>query len=171
MKGTLRLTSVITGTIALAAALSAAAPADAQEAPLLTFHGGIGADPVANIGTANVVRGVSPGGLIWVIRDLVGRVDTAGHISVLGVGLLLGAGDVIGTNGGQSVYATLFCGPAASATASSSTATGVPLDSSGDFVINDVLTPVPANPCVDPVLLIRSATVASHPWFAAGIGN
>ena len=166
MKDSQRLTLVIT--IVLAAVFSAAR-AEAQAAPLVKFSGGIGAHPVANIGMANVVRGVSPGGLIWVIRDLDAQVDTAGHISVFGSGLLLGAGDVIGTTGSQSVYATLFCGPAGSATASSSSATGVALDSNGDFSINDTLTPVPANPCVNPVLLIRSATVASNPWFAAGI--
>jgi hypothetical protein len=177
MKDSLRVTLVITGTIALAAVVSAAAPADAQEAPLVQFIGGIGVNPVSNVAvsgatttvTANVVRGVAPGGLIWVIRSLDAKVDVAGHISVLGTGLLLAGGDVIGTTGGQSVFATLFCGPAASATASSSTATGVALDSTGDFLINDVLTPVPPNPCANPVLLIRSATVASHPWFAAGV--
>ena len=166
MKDSQKLTLVIT--IALAAVISAAR-AEAQEAPLVKFAGGIGAHPVANIGMANVVRGISPGGLIWVIRDLDASVDVSGHISVFGSGLLLAGGDVIGTTGGQSVYATLFCGPAGTATASSSSATGVALDSDGDFSINDVLAPVPANPCVDPVLLIRSATVASHPWFAAGI--
>jgi hypothetical protein len=168
MKHSLRLTLVITMTFAAAIA-AARAQAQAPAAPLVSFNGGIGVNPVANIGMANTVRGVAPGGLIWVIRDLDALVDVTGHISVVGVGLLLGAGDVIGTNGGQSVYATLFCGPAGSATASSSTATGVPLDSNGDFGINDVLTPVPANPCVNPVLLIRSATVASNPWFAAAI--
>ena len=175
MKDSLRLTLIIT--IALAAAISAAPRAEAQAAPLVRFVGGIGVNPVSNItgsgGTtavvANVVRGVSPGGLIWVIRNLDAKVDVSGHISVFGSGLLLAGGDVIGTTGGQSVFATLFCGPAGSATASSSSATGVALDSEGNFVIQDVLTPAPPNPCTNPVLLIRSATVASQPWFAAGI--
>jgi hypothetical protein len=175
MKATLRLALLITGLTALAAVIPAAL-ADDQEAPLVKFKGGIGVDPVSNVtvsgGTttvsANIVRGVSPPGQIWVIRDLDAKVDIYGRIRVHGSGLLLAGGNGIGTAAGLSVFATLFCGPAASATASSSSATGVALDSDGDFSIDDVLSPAPANPCVDPVLLIR-ATIGSHPWFAAGV--
>ena len=176
MKGTLRLTLAITGAVALAAVIPAAALADGQDAPLVRFNGGIGVDAVSNVtvsgGTttvsANTVRGVSPAGQIWVIRDLDARVDVAGHVRVHGSGLLLAGGDGIGTGGGLSVFATLFCGAAGSATASSSSATGVALDSDGDFSIDDVLSPEPPDPCDAPVLLIR-ATAGSHPWFAAGI--
>ena len=63
---------------------------------------------------------------------------------------------------------SVFCGPAASATASSTGAVGVPLDVDGDFVIDDVLSPAPGNPCATPVLLIRNAG-GTHGWFAAGI--
>jgi hypothetical protein len=175
MKNTLTLTLAAIG-IALTTFVPAATLADGQESSLVKFKGGIGVDPVSNItvsgGTttvsANTVRGVSPPGQIWVIRNLDARIDIYGHISVHGSGLLLAGGDGIGTTGGQSVFATLFCGPAASATASSSSVAGVALDSEGDFSIDDVLTPVPPNPCVDPVLLIRT-TGGSHPWFAAGI--
>jgi hypothetical protein len=103
-----------------------------------------------------------------VIRDLDARVDIDGHIRVHGSGLLLAGGNGIGTAGGLGVFATLFCGSADSATASSSSATGVALDSDGDFSIDDVLSPEPPDPCVAPVLLIR-ATAGSQPWFAAGI--
>lgn len=175
MKATLRLTLVITGIAALAAVIPAAM-ADRQEASLVKFKGGIGVDPVSNITvsgetttvSANVVRGVSPPGQIWTIRDLEAKVDIYGHIRVHGSGLLLAGGNGIGTTAGLSVFATLFCGPAASATASSSSATGVALESDGDFSIDDVLSPEPPDPCLAPVLLIR-ATVGSHPWFAAGI--
>jgi len=95
-------------------------------------------------------------------------VATDGHIRVHGRGLLLGGGNGIGTNGGQSVFATLFCGPAASATASSSNQAGVALDEDGNFSIDDVLSPLPQSPCETPVLLIRTAAGA-HPWFVAGI--
>lgn len=175
MRATLRLTLVITGLVALVAVIPAA-PADDQDAPLVKFKGGIGVDPVSNVTvtggvttvSANVVRGVSPPGQIWVIRDLDAKVDIDGHIRVHGSGLLLAGGNGIGTAAGLSVFATLFCGPPASATASSTSTTGVALDADGDFSIDDVLSPLPANPCVDPVLLIR-ATIGSHPWFAAGI--
>ncbi len=69
--------------------------------PLVRFNGGIGVIP----GTTNTVRGVAPAGQIWVISNLRAVVNTDGNISVLGLGLLLG--------GGASVFATLFCGPAA----------------------------------------------------------
>ena len=146
---------------------------------LVKFSGGIGVDPVSNVTVStamppvttvapNTVRGISPAGQIWVIADLDARVSTDGHIRVRGRRLLLGGGNGIGTNGGQSVFATLFCGPAASATSSSSSQTGVPLEADGDFTIDDVLSPAPANPCDTPVLLIRT-TGGTHPWFAAGI--
>ena len=175
MKDTLRLKLAIMGMVALAAAIPAIAVADGPDA-LVRFKGGIGVDPISNVtassGTttisANAVRGVSPPGQIWVIRDLDAKVDIYGHIRVRGSGLLLAGGNGIGTTAGLSVFATLFCGPAASAVASSSSMTGVALDPDGDFTIDDVLSPAPVSPCVDPVLLIR-ATVGSHPWFAAGI--
>ena len=91
-----------------------------------------------------------------------------GHIRVRGRGLLLAGGNGIGTNARQSLFATLFCGPAASATTSSSILTGVALATNGDNTIDDVLSPLPADPCNTPVLLIRSMAGANA-WFAAGI--
>lgn len=147
-----------------------------QENSLVRFDHGIGVDPISNVVvngttttvTPNVVRGISPAGQIWRIAELDANVATDGRIRVRGRGLLLGGGNAIGTNGGQSVFATLFCGPAATATVSSSNQLGVALDSDGDFTIDDVLSPLPASSCETPVLLIRTAAGA-HPWFAAGI--
>jgi hypothetical protein len=175
MKATLRLMLAMAGIAALVAVVPVAL-ADDHQPLLVQFDGGIGVDPVSNVtvsgGTttvsANVVRGVSPLGQIWVIRDLDARIDIYGHIRVHGSGLLLAGGNGIGTGAGLKVFATLFCGPAATATASSSSATGVALESDGDFSIDDVLSPEPPDPCLDPVLLIR-ATFGSQPWFAAGI--
>jgi hypothetical protein len=140
------------------------------------FNGGIGVIPVSNVvvnGTTttvspNAVRGISPSGQIWTIADLDANVTSDGRIRVRGRHLLLGGGNNIGTNGGLSVFATLFCGPAASATASTTTQTGVALDANGDFTIDDVLSPMPAAPCETPVLLIRGAA-GTHTWLAAGI--
>lgn len=145
---------------------------------LVRFEGAIGVIPVSNVvvsGTtttvsANVVRGISPSGQIWRIANLDASVSQDGRIRVRGRGLLLGGGNGIGTNANQSVFATLFCGPAASATASSTNEAGVALDSDGDFTIDDVLSPLPTTTCDTPVLLIRTAAGA-HPWFAAGIEN
>ena len=146
---------------------------------LVKFRGGIGVDPISNVvvsaatppvttATPNVVRGTSPAGQIWVIADLHADVTTDGHIHVAGRGLLLAGGNGIGTAPAVSVFADLFCGPAASATASSTNPAGVPLEANGDFTIDDALSPVPASPCESPVLLIRNAG-GTHGWFAAGI--
>jgi hypothetical protein len=150
-----------------------------QENSLVRFNGAIGVDPVSNVVASaatlsvitvspNAVRGISPAGQIWRIADLHADVSIDGRIRVHGRGLLLGGGNGIGTNGGQSVFATLFCGPAASATAFSSNQVGVAIGPDGDFTIDDVLMPALPSSCETPALLIRTAAGA-HPWFAAGI--
>jgi hypothetical protein len=75
---------------------------------------------------------------------------------VHGRGLLLGGGNAIGTSGGQSVFTNLFCGPASGGTASSSNMAGVALDADGDFVIDDILSPMLLTPCQTAALLIRT---------------
>jgi len=150
-------------------ALSAVA-AFAQDDSDLKFKGGIGVVPVTGVaanGTVNlnIVRGVSPGGP-WRIAALNAEVEATGHIKVTGRGLLLASGNGIGTNAGQTVHATLFCGPATSASAFDSP--GVALAANGDFTIDDFLSSAPTLPCVSPVLLIRNAVGV---WFAAGISS
>ncbi len=134
-------------------------PALAQ-APLVRFDGGIGTQPLRGGSAPNVVQGVNPAGIPWVITQLSVDVMTDGRISVDGRGLLLAGGNGIGTNGGQSVGARLFCGTVPH------NSTLVPLQSNGDFRIDDILTPLPPNPCENPVLLILSA---GGNWFAAAI--
>lgn len=156
--------------VALMASGMASAQAASNDPNLLKFKGGIGVITVTGVGgngaaTLNVVRGVNPGSP-WRIADLQAVITPDGHIKAVGRGLLLASGNGIGTNAGQSVHATLFCGPAASATASSSRLPGVRLAADGDFVIDDFLSPPPAVPCDTPVLLIRNA---GGVWFAAGI--
>ena len=156
-------------------ALSLARIASAQDDGTLKFKGGIGVIPVTGVNAAtgainlNVVRGVNPAGP-WRIADLQATVESNGHIVVRGKGLLLAAGNGIGTNAGASVHATLFCGAASAATAFDEA--GVALDANGDFVIDDFLTgngPLPTT-CETPVLLIRNGKAAgAGVWFAAGI--
>jgi hypothetical protein len=131
------------------------------EGPLVRFDGGIGVQPLRAGGAANVVLGVNPGGIPWVISRLTADIKTDGRISVDGRGLLL-AGGPIGTNGGQSVRARLFCGTVPHDSGL------VPLQPNGDFRIDDVLSPLPTNPCDNAVLLIVNA---GGLWFAAGIPN
>jgi len=155
--------------LGIAAPLSATADDDSRA--LARFKGGIGVIPVSNgvgaaataeVVTRNIVRGVQPPGQIWVIEDLRADVKTDGSIKVDGRGLLLGGGNGIGGNAGQSVRATLICdvaGPLFD--------TGlVPLEANGDFRIDDRLNPPPPAVCASPVLLIRNPAGA---WFAAGI--
>ena len=137
---------------------------------LVKFKGGIGVINVVGTnadGTIklNVVRGVNPGAP-WRIADLDAVVSSDGHARVKGRGLLLANGNGIGTNAGASVFATLFCGPADTATASSSDR--VALEADGDFRIDGFLTPAPPSTCDTPVLLIRNSAGAGV-WFAAGI--
>ncbi len=153
--------------VALTAAMSFA-----QDNTELRFKGGIGVVPVTGVaanGTVNlnVVRGVNPGGP-WRIADLKAEIDGNGHITVVGRGLLLAAGNGIGTNAGQNVHATLFCGPAATATAFNTNPAGVALEADGDFRIDEFFSTAPVLPCANPVLLIRNV---GGVWFAAGIPN
>ena len=144
----------------------------------LSFVGGIGVinvigqNPDATV-KFNVVRGVNPAGP-WRIGSLIAAIRSDGHITVVGRGLLLAAGEGVGTNAGASVHATLFCGAPGSAKAFDEP--GVKLDVAGNFIINTFLTSFPASVsgiparCVSPVLLIRSgATPGQGVWFAAGI--
>jgi hypothetical protein len=154
--------------VALAQGSSEAGNFDFDSA--LRFRGGIGVIPVTGVAAngsvnLNVVRGVSPAGP-WRIADLRARVTADGRLTIVGRGLLLAAGNGIGTNAGARVHATLFCGPAASASAHDSDPAGVALAPDGDFTIRDFLSPPPPTPCDDPVLLIRNGAGA---WFAAGI--
>ena len=166
--------SIVRGLLVALVALAVSGIASAQDNTdkdtSLKFRGGIGVIPVTGVaanGTVNlnVVRGVSPGAP-WRIADLEATVGSDGHIKVVGRGLLLASGNGIGTNAGQSVHATLFCGPAATATAHNSTPAGVALEADGDFRIDDFLSPAPPTPCETPVLLIRNV---GGVWFAAGI--
>ena len=131
---------------------------------LVSFSGGIGVIPTGSGNTT--VRGVLAAGQIWVIRDLAAEVKVDGRIQVDGRGLLLGAGNAIGSNANASVFATLFCANDGNAQHSTSAA-GVPLQVNGDFRIQDSLSPAPPNTCTSPVLLVRVTGGGS--WFAAGI--
>ena len=149
--------------IALVFAMGAIAQS-VQAQNLVRFSGGIG--DISTGSTNTTVRGVAAAGQIWVIRDLAADVGQSGSIRLDGRGLLLGAGDAVGSNGNASVFATLFCANDGNVQHSSNPA-GVPLEVNGDFRIGDTLSPAPPNPCTSPVLLIRVTGAGS--WFAAGI--
>jgi len=135
---------------------------------LVRFDGGVGVIPTGSGNTT--VRGVMAAGQIWRIEDLKADVKQDGSIRIDGRGLLLGAGNAVGSNGNASVFATLFCANDGNVQHSSNLA-GVQLEVNGDFRIDDMLSPAPPNPCTSPVLLIRVAGsgTGSGSWFAAGI--
>jgi hypothetical protein len=142
---------------------AAALPLSAiAQSSLARFEGGIGVVPVRAGPAANVVNGVNPGGVPWVIERLSADIKTDGRISVSGRGLLLGGTNNIGMTGGNSVRARLFCGGVA--TADSDVAL---LEPNGDFRIDGTVTGTLPGECATPVLLIVSA--ANGNWFAAGI--
>jgi len=132
----------------------------AAQTSLVRFEGGIGSQPLRSGPAVNVVQGVNPGGQPWVISRLSVDVKLDGRISVDGRGLLLGGGNGIGTTGGQSVRARLFCGGVAF------DSDLAPLEPNGDFRIEGILSAIPGFPCANPVLLIVSV---GGNWFAAGI--
>ena len=162
--------TMVRGLLVALVALAITGIASAQENSDLKFRGAIGVIPVTGVSATgavnlNVVRGVNPAGP-WRIADLDATVTSDGRIRAKGRGLLLAAGNGIGTNAGASVFASLFCGPATSATEHDSGR--VALDADGDFRINALLTPALPATCDSPVLLIRNGG-ASPVWFAAGI--
>jgi hypothetical protein len=152
--------------IAAAVSLGALAyglPAGADDR-LVRFDGGIGSQPLRSGGAVNVVRGVNPGGIPWVIADLRADIRSDGTVRVDGRGLLLAGGDNVGRPGNNMVRASLFCGPVATQTRHDSGQ--VQLQPDGDFKIDDVMTPSVPRDCPDAVLLIVNQGGA---WFAAGI--
>jgi hypothetical protein len=159
-------------TLLLAAIVALLPVAGIANDSFLAFDAGIAVDPVSGINAtnglpvSNTVRGVSPGGVPWRIRNLNASIDTSGRISVSGRGLLLAGGNTIGTNGGQSVHALLICGNGAAQTNHSTPAAGVALAANGDFRIDGTLSPAPPASCDSPVLLIVNT---GGRWFAAGI--
>lgn len=146
-------------TTGLAAALLPAAALAAD--PVARFEGGIG-EQTTRTGGANDVNGVPPGGRPWVIERLVADVRSDGQVNVDGRGLVLAGGPSIGTGGGLTVRARLYCD---SAPVGDSQV--VPLQGNGDFRIDGFLSGNPPAPCNNPVLLILNG--AGTAWFAAGI--
>ena len=157
---------IISAAVSLAA-LAYGLPAGADDR-LVRFDGGIGVVPSRVGGVATTARGVPPGGQPWVISRLSADIRSDSRVSVDGRGLLLGGGDSIGRNGGQSVRARLFCNGTAPTFADASVHDSelVPLEANGDFRIGGELTPAVPAECANAVLLIVSG---GGNWFAAGI--
>jgi hypothetical protein len=122
---------------------------------------------------------VRPAGQIWVIKDLQAQIGSNGQITVKGKGLVLAGGNNAGRAPTPALFviATLICDlPTTSVPIPPqfSTATaGVSLSPTGNFKINDTLSPLPPASCTSPMLLIRNAATAvggfPNLWLAVGI--
>jgi hypothetical protein len=166
----LRLPSQILSRTLLVAALGAGVAFSALAAdPIARFAGGIGSQPLRaltpGVPATNDVNGTPPGGRPWVIANLSAQATTE-RIRVRGEGLLLGGGGTVGTNGGQTVRARLYC-----AGVPHDSVQTVPLDENGDFRIDSDYLANPPAVCTNPILLIINVPPppATGSWFAAGI--
>jgi hypothetical protein len=142
----------------------------AQDSNTLKFHGAIGVIPVTGVSATgavnvNVVRNVNPGNP-WRIAGFDALITPDGHVRAVGRGLLLAAGNGIGTNANQSVHLSLFCGTSAATTEHDTPVAGVRLQPDGDFAIDAFLSPALPTTCTTPTLLIRNV---GGGWFAAGV--
>src|SRR3984885_1549128 len=109
---------------------------------LVMFNGGIG--DITTGSTDTTVLGVPAAGQIWVIRDLTAEVRVGGLIQVDGRGLLLGAGNAVGTTAGPRVFSKLFC-PKGRNIQPNSNEGGGQLQLNGDFPIQGSLSAAPPN--------------------------
>ena len=143
----------------------------------------------------NVVAGVNPGGVPWLIREFDAVIKKNGEIRAHGEGVLLAGTDNVGTRAGpRQIILSLFCRNAPVAPALVGTVQTTPfnsdpvdLDQDGDFDVRGKLTdatgatpPLTCGDTIDnrPVLLVRSVTPANPTtgtpatpgaWFAAGL--
>ena len=164
------LNKLLVSAAALGAAFAVPAAADDSVVPpLATFSGGIG----VHAAPAGPIRGVAAAGAIWVIDSLEARVAVNGHITVKGKGLVFGNTNNAGRTTGNFVAATFQCDNTNTAAQFSTPGQKVKLSPTGDFKIDDMLTPVPTAPCASPMLLIRNGGSATSTtlggWFAVGI--
>ena len=168
---------------------------------LFVFDGAIIDIPVRSGGAAapaaaNLVAGVTPGGVPWGMTSFQAILKNNGDIRAKGTGVLLLGGDGLGSRGGpRQVVLSLFCRAApvppavtgALIAANPFNSAPVDLDEDGDFSVRGKLTDIsgatPPLDCGDnldnrPVLLIRNWNTANPttgapagpgPWFAAGV--
>jgi hypothetical protein len=144
-------------------------------------HGGeilrsglVGSTPAPQGGP--VLFGVAPGGAPWTIADSKVRVR-ADRVRVRGEGLLLvntGNPALDGTTGPvQMVAAAVFCN---GSDTPAFTSAAVPLESDGDFRVDEDLTSPLPSPCLAPAVLVRIAQANGAPvtdgaYIAASGGN
>lgn len=125
-----------------------------------------------------IIRDVAAGAAPWVVKNGKAQLSPNGRLRVRVKGLLIGEGalangnpvpaNLIGTVATvTTVHAALTCGGPGGGTPFTITPTdGVPIDSNGDFEIDEEVSIPPV--CAQPIVLIRIGTPdAPGPWIAA----
>lgn len=129
--------------------------------------------------TPNItIRGVLAGGAPWVVKNGKAQLSPNGRLRVRVKGLLIGDGalasgdpvppSLVGTVATvTTVHAALTCGgPGGGAPFTITPTEGVPIDSNGDFEIDEEVS-IP-EVCAQPIILIRIGTPAAPgAWIAA----
>ena len=128
----------------------------------------------AFLGSSMPLRGVSGGGLPWVIAQGQAIFFANGRLVVEVNGLVIDPANltaqkrgIAGTNPVPFFFATLSCLDNTGATVNTNTTTAAAATSTGNATMVDVLTP--PSPCFAPIVLVRGSTTGapSGPWFAA----
>jgi hypothetical protein len=148
------------------------APARAGTGTILTFETMAGvAGPY--VGTANPIRGISGGGLPWVISGGGGELNAHGHLVINVRGLVLGPSappSIAGTNPLPAFRAIVSClsiGTGGTPTVVNLNTENFPATSTGDAHIEATLA-LP-HPCLAPIIFVTSpplGTPAAPRWFA-----
>lgn len=144
--------------------------ATAKESKILEFDTMVGV-PRPYTGSTNAIRGLSGGGLPWVVGAAHGELTVSGHLEVTVQGLLIDPNDPAaiaagraGTNPSPTFKTIVSCLSKDSAgnpmTVNISTA-NFPADAAGNSTIEaQVALP---QPCIAPIIFVTSA---GNAWFA-----
>jgi len=142
--------------------------ASARQATLLQFNTMVGV-PAALTGTQSAVplRGISGGGLPWMLTSAKGSLSGSGHLKIEVTGLVLAAGPNAGSNPIASFRGLVSCVKSDGTfdnilTDPFPATTGLASSGGGDADIEaDVALP---EPCIAPIVFVTNPAGA---WFAA----
>jgi len=169
--GTLGLVLAICAGLALGG-LEKPASARAGAGTILTFETMVGVSG-PYVGAANPIRGISGGGLPWVISGGGGALDAHGHLVVHVRGLVLGPTAppaIAGTNPlpfFRAIVSCLSIGAGGTPSIVNLETGDFPATSTGDAEIEATLA-LP-NPCLAPIIFVTSAPLGAPPaprWLA-----
>ena len=157
--------------LSLAFATSSFGQATAKATNILEFGTMVGV-PQPYTGSTNSIRGISGGGLPWVVGSAVGELKTTGSLEIVVMGLVIDPNDPAaiaagraGTNPVPSFKAIVSClsKDSTGAPITVNVQTGLfPATSTGNATIEAAVS-LP-KPCIAPIIFIASP---GNAWFAA----